>query len=567
MPPSIGLISLSVDGAAVGRIERNGDQLTLGEAAATQRASDSAALRVYRRLHDGLPATLETRLRVQRHRQRARAAARARRLPQGFVATALVRRSAGTAGERRPPARAAAPRPLDRHPGCAQHRRAEQGRLEAAAGALAATGDLELCRRHRACAARAWRAQPIDAAQAGVPGDWAQLPAFALDDGAGLTIESGTRGNEGGRGDQLHLQRQLWLDFDGRGLTVADQLSGELRHHQRLDVIAPWQLQRAAQDGEPLLITQGRKGRQPASNCASARSISMPACACPSMPARCRAPAGSCRWKTSTPPCTCPYGYRLLGASGADRSPDSWVGAVDPARPVRGGLIALLAGRLLGWPWALLAAGYLALAQHESAAPLWTLAGDAGAGAAAAGAAGRALAHVRAGSLHWRCLRWPCCGRCRLPRQLQYALHPQLETASSSRFVSGNFAPPPTPPPAEEMAQMVSPQHHQRPPRLVLQWARLQACPHRTCRWCDADRASQRPGGQCGRTGIVVRATRHWVIAVRDGYAQRDPGRRRHAALGCRQQLSARLVRAGDERADHAPGDRAGVAGAFAACR
>ena len=99
-----------------------------------------------------------------------------------------------------------------------------------------------------------------DAAQAGVPGQWSELPAFVLDDAAGLAIEQGSRGDEGGQGDQLHLQRQMWLDFDGRGLSVADTLTGELRHHQRLDVAAPWQLQRASQAGDPLLVTQGEHG-------------------------------------------------------------------------------------------------------------------------------------------------------------------------------------------------------------------------------------------------------------------------------------------------------------------
>jgi hypothetical protein len=54
--------------------------------------------------------------------------------------------------------------------------------------------------------------QPVDPAQAGVPKDWRELPAYALDDNAGLAIVTGTRGDEGGRGDQVRLQRELWLD-------------------------------------------------------------------------------------------------------------------------------------------------------------------------------------------------------------------------------------------------------------------------------------------------------------------------------------------------------------------
>src|SRR5262249_12602598 len=103
--------------------------------------------------------------------------------------------------------------------------------------------------------------QPTDAAQAGVPDDWRELPAFALDDSQGLAIEQGTRGSEGGQGDQVQVQREIWLDFDGRGLNVSDHLSGTLRRSQRLDVGAPWQLQRADQGETPLLVTGGERGR------------------------------------------------------------------------------------------------------------------------------------------------------------------------------------------------------------------------------------------------------------------------------------------------------------------
>src|SRR6201999_3579686 len=95
-----------------------------------------------------------------------------------------------------------------------------------------------------------------DAAQAGVPSDWSSLPAYVLDAGNGLSVEQGARGNEGGAADQLKLQRQMWVDFDGRGLSISDHLSGTLQHRQRLDVAAPWQLQRAAQGEVPLLVTQ-----------------------------------------------------------------------------------------------------------------------------------------------------------------------------------------------------------------------------------------------------------------------------------------------------------------------
>ncbi|MEP6899174.1 MAG: hypothetical protein ABI870_11635, partial [Rhodanobacter sp.] len=245
VPAAIGLITLSVDGAAVTRVERNGDQLTLGEAAAAQRAADALSLRVYRHLQDGLPGMLETRLQFNVAGS-ARELLLGPALPEGFVAIALT-------GDL--PAR------LEGDGRLRVQLRPGQWTVTLSARSTASLGKLAL-----KLPATPWPRQEIwsyaddtalrstrvegqgtDAAQAGVPGDWADLPAYVLDDSAGLTIEPGTRGDEGGQGDQLHLQRQLWLDFDGAGLNVVDQLSGVLRHHQRLDVAAPWQLQRASQ--------------------------------------------------------------------------------------------------------------------------------------------------------------------------------------------------------------------------------------------------------------------------------------------------------------------------------
>ena len=445
VPSSIALVALSVDGATVARIERNGEQLTLGEAAAAQRAADALSLRVYRRLADGLPATLETRLQFDVAGS-ARELSLGPVLPDGFVATAL-------AGEL--PAR------LEHDGRLRVQLRPGQWTITLAARSVAPLARVAL-----KLPAAPWSRQEIwsydddpalrttrvdghavDAAQAGVPDEWRALPAFALDDGAGLAIEQGARGNEGGKGDQLHLQRQLWLDFDGSGLSVADRLSGELRHHQRLDVAAPWQLQRASQAGEPLLISQGEAGRSGV----ELRDQQLDLDAGLRLPThRGEIPGAGWQLPLESIDATLhlPHGYRLLGTTGVDRSPDSWVAQWSLLDLFVLALIALLAGRLLGWPWALLAAGYLALAQHEGGAPLWTLALTlALALLLRALPQGRLRSAARAVATAFFALAvlWT------LPfaaAQLKYALHPQLEGAADQRVVREQFIQPPPAPPA-----------------------------------------------------------------------------------------------------------------------
>lgn len=437
VPSAIGLVALSVDGAAVARIERNGEQLTLGEAAAAQRAADALSLRVYRRLADGLPATLETQLQFNVAGS-AREQSLGPVLPAGFMATAL-------SGEL--PAR------LDNDGRLRVQLRPGQWTITLQARGLAPLTKVAL-----ALPAAPWPRQEIwsyaddpalrntrvegratDAVQAGVPGEWRELPAFVLDDDAGLAIEQATRGDEGGQGEQLHLQRQLWLDFEGGGLSVADRLSGELGHRQRLDVAAPWQLQRASQDGEPLLVSRGGDGRSGV----ELRERQLDLDAGLRLPTH-RGAIPSAGWQLPLESIEAtlhlPHGYRLLGATGVDRSPDSWVAQWSLLDLFVVALIALLAGRLLGWPWALLAAGYLALAQHEHAAPLWTLAVTlALALLLRALPEGRLRLAARAGAVAALALAalWT------LPfaaAQLQYALHPQLEGGSQGRMVATRHA-------------------------------------------------------------------------------------------------------------------------------
>ena len=144
VPESIGLVTLRVDGATVTRIERDGRQLTLGEAASAQRAADALSLRVYRRLADGLPATLETRLQFNVSGS-AREQVLGPVLPAGFVATALSGELPARL-EKWPSARAIAAGPVDADPAGAQRRATGEGRRDPAARAVAEAGGLELRR-------------------------------------------------------------------------------------------------------------------------------------------------------------------------------------------------------------------------------------------------------------------------------------------------------------------------------------------------------------------------------------------------------------------------------------
>ena len=437
VPAAIGVVQLNVDGAAVDRIERNDEALTLGEAAATQRAADALSLRVYRQLRDGLPATLETRLQLNVTGS-AREQLLGPALPAGFVAVSLT-------GDL--PAR------MERDGQMRVQLRPGKWTLQLDARGVAPLGKValqlpaapwprqEIWSYADATDVRSTQVQgnAVDAGQAGVPAQWLGLPAYAVDGQSGLSITSGNRGDADGQGDQLTLQREMWLDFSGSGLSAADHLSGTLRHRQRVDVAAPWQLQRASQAGTPLLVSIDATGRHGV----ELRDHEMDLMAGLRLPAHDGAvPVSGWQLPLENIHATLhlPYGYRLLGTAGADRSPDSWLAQWTLLDLFVMALIALLAGRLLGWRWALLAAVLLALAQHESGAPRWTLALALALALllrALPGGRLRACARVAAFATLVVVVLWA------LPfvaTQLQYALHPQLANGSSTSLARAQAA-------------------------------------------------------------------------------------------------------------------------------
>jgi hypothetical protein len=370
VPPAVGLVALDLDGHVVERTERNGDQLTLGEAAEAQRQADALSVRVYRHLSDGMPATLDTQVQLNVTGS-AREQVLGPALPKGFMATSLE---------------SALPAQLDSDGRLRLQLRPGQWTVTLAARGVDTLHAISL-----SLPAAPWPKQEIwsysddpslrstrvdghltDAGQAGVPTDWRDLPAYVLDNGSGLTIEQGVRGGEGGAGDQIHVQREMWLDFNGRGFNISDHLTGKLQRAQRLDVSTPWQLQRATQNAIPLLVTQANDGRTGV----ELRDVNLDLHAGLRIDDRGGA-LSSTGWLASAEDIDAvlhlPYGYRLIGAGGVDRSPDSWIAQWSLLDLFIVALIALLAGRLLGWRWAAVTALFLILSLHESGAPRWML--------------------------------------------------------------------------------------------------------------------------------------------------------------------------------------------------
>ncbi|HET8554757.1 MAG TPA: hypothetical protein VFL78_08030 [Rhodanobacteraceae bacterium] len=493
MPDVYGLVGLKMNGKSVADIERQGDALTLGASATGPHQADALSIQVFRHLQDGLPPRLVTRMQLAVSGQ-AREVTLGPVLPPDFVATQLD---------------AAIPARLDNDGKL--HLQLRPGRWQIT---LRARGTEPLAKVAFALPKKPWpssevwsydddpglrqtriEGHAVDANQAGVPSAWRNLPAFAVTDGHGLAITAGARAGQGGVSEKIRVNRRMWLDFDGDGFTASDYLTGRLDHPRRLDVQSPWQLQSARNVNTPLLVSKGKNhssGIELRDDTVDIDAgLYLPRSALGTMPANgWQVPLDSLDVTLQLPP-----GYRLLGAPGADQSRGSWVGSWTLLDLFVVALIALLCGRLLGWPMGLVAAIYLVLAHEQAFAPYLTLLI-----AAALALLTRALPSGRLrGVTHGVALAFVAVAIWwSLPfaaTQLRDALYPQLEKAHTYdvavqdtfiqpppkviKMVKPPQAPPAPPPPVMEQSSnaVAAPPPMPAPPREPLRMPPLQTNP------------------------------------------------------------------------------------------
>ena len=105
-------------------------------------------------------------------------------------------------------------------------------------------------------------AAPIDPDRVGVPQQWQALAAYRVTPEDRVTVSTGRRGDPQPAPNRLQLDRQLWLDLNGSGFTVLDNLTGRLNHDWRLD-LQRGELGHVSVGGVPRLITLNPQSNAP----------------------------------------------------------------------------------------------------------------------------------------------------------------------------------------------------------------------------------------------------------------------------------------------------------------
>ncbi|HVJ89502.1 MAG TPA: hypothetical protein VM580_06830, partial [Labilithrix sp.] len=214
----------------------------------------------------------------------------------------------------------------------------------------------------------------IDPQQTSLPEDWKRLPAYPLGLGDTMRLVEKRRGDAEPPPDHLTLVRELWLDFDGRGLTASDTLTGNLHRASRLEMLPPTVLGRVAIGGKDQFITHlegdaaktGVEVRQGELNVsADSRVLADPI----DLPAV----GYNHDFHSVSATLHLPPGFRLLHATGVDDVPATWIKHWTLLEIFLALVLAIGVWRLYGPKWGALALLTFAMTFPEDGAPRYIL--------------------------------------------------------------------------------------------------------------------------------------------------------------------------------------------------
>lgn len=367
IPQNAAIVSLLVDGNNRVVDRRNGQLIFSGKSEISQKkANDSLSLEVFRLLNDGVPLTMVTDVTLS-------VSGKAREVI--FGAVMLV--GTEVLHIRSPiPARIEADGTMRAQVTAGEHRIQVTSRFIGSPDSITTKKltkewpESEYISFKSATAIRQAKLSgpvSVDTTQISIPGEWQEYPTYRMGDGETLNIETEFRGDHSPGANELYVKRDLWLDFDGTGLTALDRISGEMNTDWRLNAARGTNIGRATVDADPVLITldaglEGIEVRSP--------NIQLEAVTRTESTSGFSASGWDARADQYSATLHLPPAWRVLHASGVDGVWGTWLSQWDLWDVFLVLIIIAATRKLIGIPVAALAGGAFLIALHEPGTPL-----------------------------------------------------------------------------------------------------------------------------------------------------------------------------------------------------
>ena len=372
VPPGVALVSIARDGRSISA-ERRGGHIVLGSdsaSAAPVKQSNTLGIEVFRKLVDGVPMTLETRVILT-------VSGEPREVEVGRLAwpdTALMALASPL------PARVEDNGNLRVQLRPGRHTLVFRSRFLGAVEQLATSRVAEPWPAYEYLSfaadsdlrqVRLSGAPGIDTSQVPLPTEWRELPTWRLDAGTTLQLATEYRGDQSPGANELAVNRNLWLDFDGGALTGLETVTGAMRRGWRLDARADTRIGSARVAGQPVLVTrhagaQGVEIRSPAIDLQAVTRIDSPESF--------SVTGWRSRAERYSATLHLPPGWRVLHAAGVDSVQGSWLSDWDLWDIFLLLIMVAATRKLLGFKAAGLALVALLAGYHEPGMPTGGLA-------------------------------------------------------------------------------------------------------------------------------------------------------------------------------------------------
>ena len=328
LPQSFALVDLTIDDRAVPFPRREASGALWLVARREEAAEDRLTVEVHRRIDDGVPVLLTTRV-LLRVGGGSREVDLGEPLPDGFSPVEL---SGGL------PLRFTEDRRL-----VVQLRPGEweivlRARSEAPVRELGLAGrpepwpEEELWVFDAAPTVRSVRvtgAPAVDPQRTALPADWKSLPTYRLEPGDALAFDVLERGEPRPAPDEIRLHRTLWLEQAYKQLSVRDELTGTLHQGGRLDVLPPGKLGRFTLANESALTGGQLITRDPGGESVGVELRGGELSAEAQLTYDRGGPIPAVGWnrdvQTLSAELRLPLGWSLLAATGVDTARGSWI--------------------------------------------------------------------------------------------------------------------------------------------------------------------------------------------------------------------------------------------------
>lgn len=166
----------------------------------------------------------------------------------------------------------------------------------------------------------------VDVTQTTFPKQWRHLPVYQWDTSTTIQLDEKMRGMGMQRPEGLRINRNLWLEEDGRGFTYSDTVNGRMQQIWRLDAAASQELGAVRVNGEGQLITSNPATR---ADGVEIRTRNLKLEAIGKIQGAQQIPATG--WQTDADSLgmtlNLPPGWRVLALFGADRVVGDWLTA------------------------------------------------------------------------------------------------------------------------------------------------------------------------------------------------------------------------------------------------